>query len=62
MNTEKKEYTAPELTVVSFKVEQGFSGSGPLEELKFWERGDANQMEEYEESATWDEATGGFWR
>ena len=25
---DKKEYIAPELTVVSFKVEQGFFGSG----------------------------------
>lgn len=30
MKNEKKQYTAPELTVVTFKVEHGYSASDPL--------------------------------
>lgn len=58
MNTEKKQYVAPELTVVTFKTERGYVLSGALDNLSFWESGDADQMEDYE-TTDWHE--GGFW-
>lgn len=60
MNTEKKQYVAPELTVVTFKTERGYALSGALESLSFWETGDADQMEDYSEHSDWHES-GGFW-
>ena len=30
MKNEKKQYTAPELTVVTFKVERGYAASDPM--------------------------------
>ena len=59
MNTEKKQYVAPKLTVVTFKTERGYVLSGALESLSFWENGDSDQMEDYE-TTTWHES-GGFW-
>ena len=48
MNT-KKEYTKPELTVVSFKVERGFTASNPVEVMRFWQDDvDEQQVENYE--------------
>ncbi|MBR1766578.1 MAG: hypothetical protein IJ745_06020 [Bacteroidales bacterium] len=59
MKTEKKEYTAPALTVVTFKSERGFAASGsPLEALKFWDSGDDGQTESYGD-ADW--SGNGFW-
>ncbi|MBQ8703598.1 MAG: hypothetical protein IJ524_04425 [Bacteroidales bacterium] len=61
MNTEKKEYTAPELTVVSFKSERGYASSiTPLGALLFWASSDASQMEDYNTHDDWTES-GGFW-
>ena len=52
MKTEKKEYTAPALAVVTFKVEQGYAASNgsvlvPNEVFLFSETEDKN-MEQWE--------------
>ena len=61
MKTDKKEYTAPQLTLVSFKVEKGFVGSNdPLSLLLFQESNNTRQMESYTEHSSWHE-DGGFW-
>ena len=59
MNTEKKQYVAPGLTVVTFKTERGYAASTPLESLGLWESGESEQMETYE-TTNWHES-GGFW-
>lgn len=60
-NQEKKDYQPPRLTVVTFKVEQGFAVSGVLESLMFWENEhDANNMEAYETQDNW-HSGGNFW-
>ena len=60
MNTNKKEYTAPKLTVVSFKVEKGFVGSNnPIDALLLQESNNTRQMESYG-TTSWHES-GGFW-
>ena len=61
--TTKQTYEAPELTVVSFKVEQGFaaSGSGPFSTLMFWEDNEADQMEEYTTGNGWNSGSNHFW-
>ena len=59
--SEKKTYEAPSLTVVSFKVEQGFAGSGPFSSLMFWENNDDEQVEDYETSNGWTTGSNHFW-
>ncbi len=57
----KKEYVAPQLTVVSIKVEKGFTASNPiLNQLFFWETGQINQVEDYSEHSAWNDDNG-FW-
>lgn len=59
--TEKQTYEAPGLTVVSFRVEQGFTASGPFNTLMFWENNEAEQMEDYEEANSWTSGSNHFW-
>ena len=54
-------YEAPQLTAVSFKVEQGFAGSGPFSALMFWENNEAEQMEDYETANSWTTGSNHFW-
>lgn len=57
----KKEYVAPQLTVVSFKVEMGFTASNPiLDQIMFWEMDNREQVEEYSEHSIWNNGEG-FW-
>lgn len=57
----RKEYVAPQLTVVSFKVERGFSASNPiLDQIMFWEMDNREQVEEYSEHSIWNNGEG-FW-
>ena len=60
----KKEYIAPELTVVSFKPEKGYAGSLNLINLSLFAilSGDTYQMEDYETGNGWAENTDEFWR
>ena len=56
----KKEYTAPMLTVVSFKVENGFVNTGIFESFTLWEQtldGNDHQVEDYSQ-ASWHD---NFW-
>ena len=51
MNT-KKEYTKPELTIVTFKAEKGYASSGLIETLTFWQDDtDEQQVENYESTS-----------
>ena len=57
----RKEYLAPELTVVSFRVENGFVGSTPLfNQLLFWNYEMPEQVESYSQSANWNDGND-FW-
>lgn len=59
----KQTYEAPELTVVSFQVEQGFAGSGPFDALIFWDEinyGD-DQVEDYTTGNGWNSGSNHFW-
>lgn len=49
MNMEtKKDYMAPQLTVVTFKAEVGYAGSHTMEMLTFWDDAqESEQMETY---------------
>ena len=49
MKTEKKEYTAPALTVVTFKVEQGYALSGLGLTFLFHLEDDAPSQEQWVE-------------
>lgn len=56
MKTDKQQYTAPELTVVQFRVEQGFTGSNtPMESLMllFDMENETRQQESWSEHSTW---------
>ena len=57
----KKEYIAPQLTVVSFKTERGYAGSI---DLTFWlaiQNNEYEQMEAYETSNGWTQGNSTFW-
>ena len=59
--TEKKEYVAPKLTVVSFKMEKGYASS-IVDMVTFWYNSqDANQMESYETGNGWNTGINAFW-
>ena len=61
---EKKTYEAPALTVVTFKMEQGYassSGTGPFSELFFWENNEQDQMEDYQTGNGWNQGSNHFW-
>lgn len=65
-NYQKQPYEAPELTVVSFKVEQGFVGSGPFGSLIFWDHiiediDDEQQVEDYTTGHNWHSGSNHFW-
>lgn len=55
----KKRYAAPQLTVVTFKTEQGYAAS-LLESMMFWQSGDSEQVENYQQHETWNDGNG-FW-
>ena len=56
-----KKYMAPQLTVVSFKVERGFTASNPiLDQLIFWDNDPSEQVEDYTEHSIWNDGDG-FW-
>ncbi|MBQ8704606.1 MAG: hypothetical protein IJ524_09575 [Bacteroidales bacterium] len=58
---DKKEYMAPQLTVVSFKSERGYAGSV---DLLFWlaiQNSSSEQMEAYETGNGWTEGNTTFW-
>ncbi len=64
--TAKQTYEAPQLTAVSFKVEQGFAGSGPFSALMFWDHiiediDDEQQVEDYETGNGWTSGSNHFW-
>ena len=62
MKKTKKEYSAPLLTVVSFRVERGFAASGILDQLFLLDNTDepVRSMEQYEEQENW-HSGGDFW-
>lgn len=58
---DKKEYTAPKLTVASIKSERGYAGSV---DLFFWlslQNSSTEQMEAYEATNGWTEGDNTFW-
>lgn len=57
----KKQYTAPQLTVVEFKSEKGYAAS-TLTSLSFWDVSlmTTGQVEDYTQHDTWT-SEGGFW-
>ena len=62
--TAKQTYEAPQLTAVSFKVEQGFAGSGPFSALIFWEQlidEEQQQVEDYTTGNGWTSGSNHFW-
>lgn len=62
MKDNNKTYSAPELTVVSFSMEQGFAVSGnPMETLMFWDDENDRQVEEYNQKEGWLRGSDGFW-
>ena len=57
----RKQYTAPQLTVVTFKAERGYALSTPLfDELLFWETEQSEQVEAYADHEVWNDGAG-FW-
>jgi len=67
---ERKQYEAPELTVVTFRAERGYAESGGLmSSLKFWEWGgglamsgdEGSHIEVYESGNGWNEGSNSFW-
>lgn len=56
---EKKQYVAPELTVVSFKVEMGFSGSG-TEKISLFHYLEDNDYYNAQNQENWYEETNFF--
>ncbi|MBQ8703200.1 MAG: hypothetical protein IJ524_02360 [Bacteroidales bacterium] len=59
MKEEKKQYEAPQLTVVTFRTERGYAASS-LNALLFWQLADAQQVEAYSEHDDWG-SSGSFW-
>lgn len=51
----KKQYTAPELTVVTFKVEQGYAASDPLQSLRIFSEAFAPGLNSTQETWTSEE-------
>lgn len=51
-NKDKKSYIAPQMQVVSFKVEQGFVGSN-FAQLLFWSTPTVDQVEDYSIRSGW---------
>lgn len=51
---DKKTYVAPQMQVVSFKVEQGFVGSN-FAQLLFWTTPEVTQVEDYSVRSGWDD-------
>jgi len=58
MKSDKKEYIAPVLTVVTFAMEKGYATSGP-DPLMLWE--DQEAMEDYVPHDTWTSGSDNFW-
>lgn len=59
----KKEYIAPQLTTVSFNVENGFvlSGNQVLDQMILWDNSDdSQQVEDYQQHSIWNDGNG-FW-
>ena len=62
MKDNKKEYTAPRLTVAAFKTEKGFALSNPIEmSLMFDNYGDNDYVEDYEVANGWTNGSNTFW-
>lgn len=61
MKSNKKEYTAPALTVVTFRAERGYVISGLVDQLMFWEDNSQNSMENYETANDWNSGSNHFW-
>ena len=58
---DKKEYFAPKLTVVTFRMEKGYANS-IVDMVTFWDdTQDANQMESYETGNGWNSGSNTFW-
>lgn len=55
----KKEYTAPQITTISFRSEVGYAGSA-LSQMFFWDAFDSKQVEDYTQHNTWNDGTS-FW-
>lgn len=60
LSKDKKPYEAPQLTVVTFKVERGYATSGVPSSLMFWENSEQDNMENYETQENW-HSGGQFW-
>ncbi len=62
MENTKKEYQAPQLTVVTMKAERGYAGS-VLSSLFFWENSwGSEQIEDYNNRSGWtDDGSNTFW-
>lgn len=59
----KKEYIAPQLTVVTFRTEQGYAASNIFSSLVFWEELDMpgeEHVESYTDHDVWNDGNG-FW-
>ena len=61
MKDNKKEYTAPALTVVTFKAERGYVLSGLVDQLMLWENDSQDNMENYETGNGWNSGNNHFW-
>ena len=61
MKSNKKEYTAPELTVVTFRAERGYALSGILAQMMLWESAQLSQMENFETGNDWNSGSDNFW-
>lgn len=68
-NTLQAAYTAPQLTVVSFRCERGYAESDIAQQLKLWELQengeltftDQEHVEVYTVEDDWHQGTYGFW-
>lgn len=61
MTKEKKQYEAPSLATVEFKMERGYAFSSPLREIMFRESSSTDQVESYETGNGWNEGSNSFW-
>lgn len=61
MKDNKKAYTAPVLTVVTFKAERGYVLSGLVDQLMLWENDSQDSMENYETGNGWNSGNNHFW-
>ncbi len=59
-DNDKKQYMAPQLTVVTFRAERGYASS-IISSVSLWESPEAEQMESYNQREGWTSGSDGFW-